>query len=176
MHISKLKKYYFINEFNFSKLIKLDRDISLIWRSKHIEKDKISIIQAAKFCKKYKRKFFVSNDFKLAVKLNINGVYISAYNKNLRHNNYKFKSNFKIIGSAHNYCEIVIKKMQNVEEIFMSPIFKYKSRSALGLHKTKLIFDLFKGQKIALGGINKNNLKLLNLNKYTGFAGIDYFS
>ena len=85
MHISKLKKYYFINEFNFSKLIKLDRDISLIWRSKHIEKDKISIIQAAKFCKKYKRKFFISNDFKLAVKLNINGVYISAYNKNLRH-------------------------------------------------------------------------------------------
>ena len=58
----------------------------------------------------------------------------------------------------------------------MSPIFKYKSRSALGLYKTKLIFDLFRGKKIALGGINKNNLKLLYLNKYSGFAGIDYFS
>ena len=108
--------------------------------------------------------------------MNINGVYISAYNKNLRHNNYKFKFNFKIIGSAHNYCEIVIKKMQNVEEIFMSPIFKHKKRTPLGLYKTKIVFDVFRGKKIALGGVNEKNLKLLKLNKYSGFAAIDYFT
>ena len=54
MHISKLKKYYFIDEFNFSKLIKLDRDISLIWRSKHIEKDKINIVQKLVFARNIK--------------------------------------------------------------------------------------------------------------------------
>ena len=176
MHISKLKKYYFINEFNFSKLIKLDRDISLIWRSKHIEKDKINIVKTANFCRKHKRKFFISNNFKLAIKLNINGVYISAYNKDLRHNNYNFKTNFMIIGSAHNCYEVVLKKMQGVEEIFASPIFKHKKRTPLGLYKTKIVFDVFRGKKIALGGVNEKNLKLLKLNKYSGFAGIDYFS
>jgi len=176
MHISKLKKYYFIDDFNSSKLIKLDRDICLIWRSKYIENNEKNILKTAKFCRKYKRKFFISNDFKLALKLNVNGVYISAHNRDLRHNNYRLKSNFKIIGSAHNYYELLIKKMQNVQEIFMSPIFKYKTKPALGLYKTKVIFDIYDGDKIALGGINKKNIKLLNFNKYSGFAGINYFS
>ena len=55
-----------------------------------------------------------------------------------------------IIGSAHNCYEMVLKKMQNVEEIFISPLFKYKKKIPLGLHKTKLFFDVFKGKKIAL--------------------------
>ena len=58
----------------------------------------------------------------------------------------------------------------------MSPIFKYKTKPALGLYKTKVIFDIYDGDKIALGGINKKNIKLLNFNKYSGFAGINYFS
>ena len=43
---------------------------------------------------------------------------------------------FQIIGSAHNQNEINIKKKQRVKEIFISPIFKYKSKAPLGIHKS----------------------------------------
>ena len=43
------------------------------------------------------------------------------------------------------------------------------------MHKSKHIYELFKGNKIALGGINAKNLKLLKLLNFTGFAGIKYF-
>ena len=35
--------------------------------------------------------------------------------------------------------------------------------------------DLFDGLKIALGGINEKNIKLLNLSKFNGFAAVQYF-
>jgi len=176
MHISKLKKYYFIEKYNVHKFNKLDRDISLIWRSKHIENDIRGIEKTAIFCKKHKREFYISNNFKLAIKLNVNGVYISAKNRNMRHNNFIFKKKFKIIGSIHNCRELTFKKNQRVQEIFLAPIFKNKVKFALGLYKTKTLFELFRGDKVALGGISKSNLKLLRLNKYSGFAAINYFS
>ena len=37
MHIHKLKKYYFINEFNQNHLISLNKNISFIWRNKDKE-------------------------------------------------------------------------------------------------------------------------------------------
>ena len=62
-----------------------------------------------------------------AIKLKLNGAYISAHNRNYRFNNYKLKKNFRIIGSAHNLIELNIKKQQNIKEIFISPIFKHKN-------------------------------------------------
>ena len=41
MHLSKFKKYYFIDEFNPIHLKDLDKNITLIWRSK----DKIHRIE-----------------------------------------------------------------------------------------------------------------------------------
>ena len=75
-------------------------------------------------CKKKKLKFYLSNNLKLAIKLKLDGVYISAFNKNFRGNCYLLKKQFNIIGSAHNHLELSIKKKQNVKEIFFSPIFK----------------------------------------------------
>ena len=112
---------------------------------------------------------------RLAIKLGLDGVYLSAHNKRIRSSSFCLKKNFLVIGSAHNARDIEIKKRQRVQELFISPIFKDKNRSAIGLHKSKYIYELFKGNKIALGGINAKNLKLLKLLNFTGFAGIKYF-
>ena len=37
MHLKNLKQYYFIDKFDYSHLINLDKNISLIWRNKNKE-------------------------------------------------------------------------------------------------------------------------------------------
>ena len=175
MHILKLKKYYFINSFNPIHLKALDKNISLIWRSKYKQDNLELISKLANFCKKYKRSLFLSNNVKLALKLKLKGAYISAHNKDFRFNNYKLKKDFKIIGSAHNLIEISIKKKQKIKEIFISPIFKHKKKTPLGIHKLKYIFEDKEIDKIALGGINKKNIKLIKLTNFKGIAGISLF-
>ena len=175
MHLFKLKKYYFIDQFNKNKISHLDPKIIFIWRGKYDQKSIINIQNLAEYLKKKNRKFFISNNVKLALKLKLNGVYISAYNKDLKHNNYALTKNFEIIGSAHDLRELQIKKIQNTKEIFLAPIFKIKKKAAIGIHKAKYLFYLFKGPKIALGGINEKNIKLLTLSKFSGFAAINYF-
>ena len=141
MHISQLKKYYFIDDFNPIHLKDLDKNINLIWRSKYTKKDKKTIYELAKFCKKNNINLFLSNNIKLALKLNLSGAYISSYNKDMRLNCFQYKKNFKLLGSAHNLLEVNIKKLQKVKEIFISPIFKNKRRSPLGVHKCKYFFS-----------------------------------
>ena len=85
------------------------------------------------------------------------------------------KKNFKIIGSGHNLKEINIKKQQNIKEIFISPIFKYKNKNALGIHKSRFFFNDKSYEKIALGGIDDKNLNLLKLTNFSGIAAINYF-
>ncbi len=97
-----------------------------------------------------------------------------SFNKDLRHLSYKLKKKFLIIGSAHNLKEIRIKENQKVKEIFLSSIFK-KEKNYLGLYKFKLLSKLSKKRIIALGGINKINLKRINLLNIHGFSGISYF-
>ena len=176
MHTRKLNKYYFIDNYNYTKLKSLSRDISLIWRSKDGQIDHDLINKIAIFCKKRKVKFFLANNFKLAIKLNLDGVYISAHNNNFRSNCFMLKKKFKIIGSAHNLYEIEIKKKQKVKEIFLSPVFKKKTNNPLGLYSLNSLFKAFAGKKIALGGVNSQNLKLLKLKNFDGFAGIEFFS
>ena len=175
MHISKYKKYYFIDEFNPIHLKKLDKNITLIWRSKY-KPDNLKVIsKLANFCKLNKRNLFIANNIKLALRLNLMGVYISAYNKSFEFSSCKFKKNFKIIGSAHNLYEINIKLLQKASEIFIAPIFKDKNRSAIGIHKCKYLRENKKFQSIALGGVGERNFKLLKLTNFIGFAGIDLF-
>tara|TARA_B100000965_G_C19552658_1_gene740748 strand:- start:787 stop:1332 length:546 start_codon:yes stop_codon:yes gene_type:complete len=175
MHLKNLKKYYFIDEFNPNHLKVLDKNISLIWRSKYKPDKNELIYKLVKFCKKNKRKLFISNNVRLAIKLKLNGAYISASNKNYDFNSYKLKKNFKIIGSGHNLKEINIKKQQNIKEIFISPIFKYKNKNALGIHKSRFFFNDKSYEKIALGGIDDKNLNLLKLTNFSGIAAINYF-
>ena len=175
MHIHKLKKYYFINEFNQTHLISLNKNISFIWRNKDKETPINTLIKLRDFCKKNRRNFYISNNVKLAERLKANGVYISSFNKNLNLRINKFKKKFKILGSAHNLKEIRIKELQNIEEIFLSPLFKEKTNKQLNIYQYLKLRGITRMRDISLGGINNQNIKKLNMIKPFGFAGISYF-
>ena len=175
MHIHKLKKYYFINELNQNHLISLNKNISFIWRNKDKETSIETLIELRDFCKKNQRCFYISNDIKLAKKLNADGVYISSSNKNLNLKTTNLKKKFRILGSAHNLKEIKIKELQKTEEIFLSPLFKKKTNQQLNIFRYLKLRATTKMNDISLGGINNKNLKKLNMIKPFGFAGISYF-
>ena len=115
MHISKLKKYYFIDDFNPIHLKDLDKNITLIWRSKDKNDDLKTIYKLANYCKKNKINLILSNNIKLALKLNPSGAYISSYNREMRLNCFQYKKDFKLLGSAHNLHEISVKKKQKIK-------------------------------------------------------------
>jgi len=117
----------------------------------------------------------LSNNFKLSIKLDLDGAYIPSFNKSTKHLNYKLRRNFTILGSAHNLREIRLKETQKVNQIFISSIFK-KNKNYLGLYKFIKLEKLTTTSTIALGGINKKNIRKLVFTKCDGFAGISYFN
>ena len=170
-----IKKYYFISKFETNNINKQDKQTVIIFRnySSNIP-DQELILKIKKYCKKRGNKFYLSNNIKLAIKLNLDGAYIPSFNKTTKHLAYTFKNNFNIVGSAHNLKEIRIKEKQNVNKIFISSLFK-KNNNYLGINKFKSLAKLTQRDTVALGGISKNNLKKLLLLKLSEFAGISYF-
>ncbi len=117
----------------------------------------------------------MANNVKLAFKLRLDGAYLPSFNNDLKHLNYPKRKNFSIIGSAHNYKEIKIKELQKVDIIFIASIFN-KKKTYLGLNKFIALTKLTKKKVIALGGVNKKNLKKLNLLNVYGYSGISLFN
>ena len=132
------------------------------------------ILKIKKYCKLRKIKFYLSNNIKLAIKLDLDGAYIPSFNKSTKHLAYSLKKKFKIIGSAHNIKEIKTKEIQKVNSIFVSSLFK-RNKNYLGVNKFKLISNLTKKKVVALGGISKDNLNKLRLLNNCEFAGISFF-
>jgi thiamine-phosphate pyrophosphorylase len=174
MHNKILKKYYFINKFDKCHIDKQDRETTIIYRNYDPKINEKLIIKIKNYCKKKGNIFILSNNIKLAIKLNLDGAYIPSFNKNTKHLSYSLKKKFIILGSAHNIYEINIKELQNVNAIFLSSIFK-KNKNYLGINRFKILSLLSKKPFIALGGIKNNNLKKLNLINCFGFAGISFF-
>ena len=174
MHNIKLKKFYFINKLNLKNLNKLNKNVSVIYRKYTGNIDEREIINIKRICRKHNREFFISNNFKLALKLSLDGVYLPSFNKSLRHKIYSLRKNFQIIGSAHNIKEIKEKEIQGVNIIFLASLFK-KKKSLLGISKFNLLSKETSKKIVALGGISEKNLNKLSLLKIFGFAGISYF-
>ena len=170
-----LKKYYFINKFDPYHIKKLNKNISIIYRNYNSIINVDLLIKIKNFCRKNRRKFYLSNNVKLALKLNLDGVYLPSFNKSLKHLNYQIKKDFLIIGSAHNLLEIRIKEKQKISHIFISSIFK-KEKNYLGFYKFNNLSKMTKKKVIALGGINNNNIRKINMLNISGFAAIDYFN
>ena len=116
----------------------------------------------------------MSNNIKLAIKLNLDGAYIPSFNKSTQHLAYSYKKKFKIVGSAHNLKEIRIKEKQNVEKIFLSSLFK-KNKNYLGINKFKLLTKYTNKDIVVLGGISTKNKNKLALLDQFDFAGISFF-
>ena len=170
-----IRKYYFINNFETNIIDKLDSQTTVIYRN--YNSDLINeelLIKIKKYCKKRKVKFFLSNNIRLAIKLDLDGAYIPAFNKSTKHLAFSLKKKFRLMGSAHNNKEIKIKEIQNVDRIFLSSAFK-KNKNYLGVNRFKLISNFTKKKVVALGGISKANIKKLRLFNSSEFAGISYF-
>jgi len=175
MHINKIRKYYFISKFDTNNINKQDKQTTIIYRNYSLKKvDQTLILKIKKYCKKKSIDFYLSNNIKLAIKLDLDGVYIPAFNNSLKHLAYSYKKNFKLVGSAHNFKEIRLKEGQNVSKIFLSSLFK-KNKNFLGMNKFKLLSKLTRKKIVVLGGVSKENKKKLSLIGQCDFAGISYF-
>ena len=175
MHDKLLKKYYFINSFDTNVINKQDKTTTFIYRDYKSSKfDTNKILKLKTFLKKRGNKFLLANNFKMALKFKLDGVYLPSFYNRFNHLNYSTYSNFIILGSAHNLKEIKIKELQKVQGIFISSLFK-KNNNFLGINKFKIICNYSKKNIIALGGISKKNVKKLRLLNISGFAGISFF-
>ena len=76
-----LEKYFFINNFEPNILKNQDKNTIIIYRNYHNKIDPNLIIKIRNFSKINNFKFILANDFKLAIKLNLDGVYIPSFNK-----------------------------------------------------------------------------------------------
>ncbi len=170
-----LKKNYFliiesIRDISLEN-IKIRNKFSIIYRKQKIIENKSDLLSFRKKCKLKAIKFFVANDINLALLINADGLYLSAFNKSLRFLSLK-KSTFQIIGSAHNLKEIRMKIKQGCKLILLSKLFfvSYDKKSTfLGPIKFNNFLKLNKNL-IPLGGINLKNLNNLKNINSSGFA------
>ena len=135
--MNMINKYYFINKFDTNIIDKQDKKTAIIYRNYKCKiMDELLILKIKKYCKFRKVKFYLSNDVKLALKLDLDGAYIPSFNKKLGFRNI-VKNNFEILGSAHNVVELKTKEKQGCSAIFLSPIFENdKKRKFLDIVKT----------------------------------------
>ena len=170
-----VSKYYFINKFDTNNIDKIDNQTIVIYRnysSKIYDKD--LILKIKKYLKKKSIKFYLSNNIKLAIKLDLDGAYIPSFNQSFNHLSYTYKKKFNILGSAHNLKEIRTKETQKVNKIFLSSLFK-NNKNFLGLNRFKILSNLTKKKIVVLGGVTNKKIKLLKLLNNPDFAGISYF-
>ena len=168
-----IRKYYFINKFDTNNIDRLDKQTIVIYRnynSKFINTE--LILKLKKYLKEKKIKLYLSNNVKLAIKLDLDGAYLPSFNKSTKHLAFSLKKNFEIIGSAHNFKEISAKIRQGCSLILLSKLFlvDYDKNSAyLGVIKFNNYFKI-STKLIPLGGIKSNNLNRLNNVSCDSFA------
>jgi len=87
------------------------------------------------------------------------------------------KKKIHILGSAHNLKEILQKKKQKIDVIFISPIFKIsKKNTNLSISKFKTLANHTNQKVVALGGINIKNIKKIKMLDCYGYASISYIN
>lgn len=175
MHELIPKYYYFIDKLDIEEIKNLNNKIAIIYRNYQNKPKNNEIKKFYNFCKKKKIKFLISNYFDIAIKCNLDGFYIPSFNNEFYLKKNLFEKNFLIVGSAHNIKEIRIKERQNVKLIFLSPLFKTeKNNHYLDIIKFNILSKVSKKPIIALGGINSQNIKKLNMTNAFGFSGISH--
>jgi len=176
MHNNLPAYFSFVKNFKKEHIRKLDKKIAIIYRNYSTTRNIKTILEIKKICKEDGRKFYLSNNLKMAINLDLDGAYLPSFNKKLNVRQINTKKKFIIIGSAHSVDEIKIKERQGVKLIFLSPLFKTNKKKKY-LNPVKFNYLASKTQKkiIALGGITSKNLNKLKMINAFGFAGITYF-
>ena len=166
--------FYFIDNFDKDHIKNLPRNIGIVYRNYNQKYNEHDILSMKKFCLAERKRFYLANNIYLVEKLRLDGAYIPAFNKDLKIKRLKIK-NYTLLGSAHNIKEINQKIKQKVDYLFISPIFKNtKTKKKLGIIKFNILAQKFNQNIVALGGINKKNLKIINNIKNYSFASISY--
>ena len=172
---NKLTKYILIqnlNENNIKNIKKLT-NVKIIYNNE--EFNDISLKECKKikhFCNINKIQFYIINNYKIALRMKADGIFLSARNKRLNFNEFIYNK-FKIIGSAHDQIEYYFKNKQKCHTIILSPIFfnpKYSKNKILGPTKFNLISLQWSTNLCAMGGITNKNVKLVNLTKANSIA------
>ena len=170
-----IKKKYFLIIENIKdidlKNIKIRNKFSIIYRNNHKIDNLSDLFEFRRKCKLKAIKFYVANNNNLAVFLNSDGIYLSSYNKSLKSLNYK-KLNYEIIGSAHDFKEILLKKKQGCVFILLSKLFEVsydKTSPFLGIIRFNNFLKI-SNKLVPLGGINLQNLNYLKSVQCKGFA------
>ena len=172
MHKNLLKKFFNIDNFDKGHLEKINKNVSIIYRNYNEDLQIEKLKKVRNFCKKKGLKIYLANNLKLAKILKFM-IYIPSYNKSA-FNKENLRKNFLFLGSAHNKNEIIIKKNQQVDYIFISPLFNTKDKKGLGIIKFNNLTKFDSNNFVALGGINKENLQMLKQLNICGYAGITY--
>ena len=153
------------------KNIKIRNKFSIIYRNNNKTDNLSELLKFRRQCKLKAIKFYIANNNALAVALNSDGIYLSSFNKKLNVLSFK-KKNFEIIGSAHNFKEITLKKKQGCSFILFSKLFRVdydKKTPWLGILKFNNFSKISKNL-IPLGGIKSENLNNLKNVFCEGFA------
>ena len=176
MHQYLPNLYAFIDQYDHNIFKNNITNLGVIYRNYHSKNREKELFKISKACKKKRYKLYVSNSIKLALKAKADGLYIPSFNKTKKFLNNENRK-FIILGSAHNQKEIYEKIQQNCKIIFISPIFYVKKTIAyLDIHRFNSLSQHRKVNFVALGGINKKNIKKLNiLSNIKGFGGISFF-
>jgi thiamine monophosphate synthase len=172
---NSLKYYYFPRGFeikNFSKLIKIQNISVIVDINNDNFKIKDNFFKTIKFCRQNRIPYYLTNNYKLAIKHKANGIYLTSDYKIQIYRGIIF-SKLKIIGSAHNQNEFFLKRRQFCKEIALSPLFatnKYSINKILNIHRFNLISNKWNIRLIALGGINYLTLRKINMTKILGLG------
>jgi len=167
-----IKKNYYLYIENTTSInfdcIRKNKKIIIIYRNNGKTESHSKLIAFRKKCKIKNFKFYIANNYKLAISCKADGLYLSSYNKKNYHS-----FSYSKIGSAHNFKEIYEKIKQGCSIIMLSRLFKtsYEHKTDyLGLIKFNLIAKNYLTDLIPLGGIKNNNLLMLNLVKSKGLC------
>ena len=170
----KKNKYFLIIENTKDidlKNIKIRNKFSIIYRNNKKDDDLDDLLNFRRRCKLKAIKFYVANNKTLAISLKSDGIYLSSFNKDLRSLILK-NTRFEIIGSAHNFREVSLKKKQGCSFIFLSKLFVVdydKNSPHMGILKFNNYSKISK-KLIPLGGIKKEKLNQLKNVLCPGFA------
>jgi thiamine monophosphate synthase len=161
---NKIKKFSNFNIIYYDQNKTVNKDINL---------DKYN--QIYNFCKKNKIPIYITNNFKLLLKLKADGIFLTS--KNIPTTYQKIKSK-TLIGLAHNQIEYYFKEKQGCDIVMLSPLFfnkKYSTNEILGTTRFNLITKNWKTKVGALGGINASNInKVKILQKVDSIAFISW--
>ena len=169
------KKYFLLIENTKDinlKNIKIYNKFIIIYRNNGIMENISVLMEFRKKCRLRLIEFYIANDIKLCVMLKSDGIYLSSFNKNLKASHLK-NNKFKIIGSAHNFNEIIYKVKQNCTYVLFSKLFQVdyiKDSPFLNIVKFNLYMNKFNTKLIPLGGIKLSNLNKLKTVSCEGLA------